>query len=99
MLPSISKMEDSVVAVLALDARDRGQIQEGLDTSKWEEFLVKDELYGEQWLLSYEAIQKGYLSVTEDYITTDSWFGQLKDAGVSFYDNSVPVTLLHLSCE
>jgi len=65
---SISKMEDSVVAILALDARDRGRIQEGLDTSKWEEFLVKDELYGEQWLLSYEAIQKGYLSVTEDYI-------------------------------
>lgn len=83
---SISQMSDSVVALLALDARRRGQINQGLDTSKWEQFLLKEELYGEQWLLSYEANRQGYLSGTEDYVASDSWFSQLKNGGVSFYD-------------
>ncbi|MEL6458565.1 MAG: RNA-directed DNA polymerase [Cyanobacteria bacterium J06621_15] len=83
---SISQMSDSVVALLALDARRRGQLNQGLDTSKWEQFLLKEELYGEQWLLSYEANRQGYLSGTEDYVASDSWFSQLKNGGVSFYD-------------
>jgi hypothetical protein len=90
---SISKMEDSTVAILALDARRRGQIKEGLDTTKWEQFLVQDELYGEQWLLSYEANRQGYLSGSEDYVASDSWFSQLKDGGVSFYDINAPLII------
>ena len=90
---SISQMSDSVVALLALDARRRGQINQGLDTSKWEEFLLKEELYGEQWLLSYEANRQGYLSGTEDYVASDSWFSQLKNAGVTFYDINAPLII------
>ena len=90
---SISQMSDSVVALLALDARRRGRINQGLDTTKWEQFLVKDELYGEQWLLSYEANQQGYLSGTDDYVASNSWFSQLKNAGVSFYDINAPLII------
>ncbi|NJM20460.1 MAG: hypothetical protein HC907_17995 [Richelia sp. SM1_7_0] len=90
---SISQMSDSVVALLALDARRRGRINQGSDTTKWEQFLVKDELYGEQWLLSYEANRQGYLSGTEDYVASDSWFSQLKNGGVSFYDINAPLII------
>ncbi len=90
---SISKIEDSTVAILALDARRRGRIKEGLNTTKWEQFLVEDELYGEQWLLSYEANRQGYLSVTEDYVAKDSWFSQLKDGRISFYDVNAPLII------
>jgi hypothetical protein len=92
---SLSKMEDSAVALLALDAQRKGQIKEGLDTTKWERFLTEDELYGEQWLLSYEANRQGYLSTTggADYVTKDSWFSQLKANGVTFYNQSAPLLI------
>ena len=90
---SISQMSDSVVALLALDARRRGRINQGLDTTKWEQFLVKEELYGEQWLLSYEANRQGFLPRTEDYVALNSWFSQLKNAGVAFYDINAPLII------
>ncbi|MGB3656228.1 MAG: hypothetical protein WBA41_34140 [Rivularia sp. (in: cyanobacteria)] len=86
-------MSDSVVVLLALDARRRGRINQGLDTTKWEQFLVKEELYGEQWLLSYEANRQGFLPRTEDYVALNSLFSKLKNAGVSFYDINAPLII------
>ncbi len=89
----ISESEDSIVAILALDAHRRGRITDGLSTKKWEQFLTKDELYGNQWLLSYEMNCQGYLTTEHDYVSKDSWFSQLKQNGVTFYDQSAPLTI------
>ena len=45
-----------------------------------------DELYGENWLLSYEANIRGWLPTTPDHVAADPNFGWLKSLGVSFYD-------------
>ncbi|MEH2360184.1 RNA-directed DNA polymerase [Nostoc sp.] len=90
---SISKMEDSIVAILALNARKQGQIKESLDTSTWEQFLNEDELYGEQWLLCYEANLQGHLFKGVDYVSKDPWFSLLKDNGVTFYGSKTPLVI------
>lgn len=84
----ISSLEDSIVALLALDAKRRGRITKGLDTTQWEQFLTKDELYGSQWLLAYEASYQRYLSIKTDYISQDPYFSILKKNKVSFYNES-----------
>ncbi|MBW4650719.1 MAG: RNA-directed DNA polymerase [Kastovskya adunca ATA6-11-RM4] len=89
----ISDMEDSIVAIVALDAQKRGRIPARLSTKKWEQFLTEDELYGNQWLLSYEANLQGYLPTGYDHVSKDSWFSQLKQNGIAFYDQSVPLII------
>lgn len=85
---AISKMEDSFVALLALDTESKGLVPTGLDTSIWETFMIDQELYGNQWLLAYEANVKNWLpSVgSVDHVTNDPAFGFLKSNNIEFYD-------------
>lgn len=85
---AISQMEDSIVALLALDAQSRGLIPSGLDTTIWQTFMTKNSLYGEQWLLSYEARIKDWLPSNDriDHVDDDPNFSWLKSFNVEFYD-------------
>jgi hypothetical protein len=85
---AISKMEDSFVALLALDAESRGLVPSGLDTTLWETFMTDQELYGNQWLLAYEANVKSWLPSVGgvDHVSNDPAFGFLKSNNVEFYD-------------
>ena len=84
----LSLMNDSVVVLLALDANRRGLIPVGLDTSHWESYMSGDDLYGEQWLLAYEANKKGWLPIRGgvDHVNSDPNFSFLKNNNVEFYD-------------
>jgi hypothetical protein len=89
---AISKVDNSVVAVLALDARSQN-LALGLDTSLWETRMSEAELYEEQWLLSYEANVHGWLPSQggPDHVAADRNFAFLKNAGVHFYESLVPI--------
>lgn len=83
----VSKIEDSFVALLTLDAREQNLISHRIDTSQWEKRLVLDELNGSQWLLSYEAQLKGWLSGSNgNYVSSHDVFKELQKHSVSFYD-------------
>jgi hypothetical protein len=85
---ALSSMHDSVVALLALDARSRGLIASGLRTDIWAGYLTKEDLFGEQWLLSYEAAVKGWLRAPNgvDHIAQVDAFAWLRDMDVEFYN-------------
>lgn len=87
---AVSTMDDSVVALLALDAHCRGLIPAGLDLSHWQSYMHPGALYEEQWLLSYEANVQGWLPSTGggDHVASDPNFGFLKNLQVTFYDRS-----------
>ncbi len=87
----ISTVEDSVVALLALDAKSQGLVPTGLDTSRWEAYQTTDELYGEQWLLSYQADALGLGS--DNHVQQDPQFKYLRDNRVNVYDKAVPLTI------
>jgi hypothetical protein len=83
---AISNVDNSIVAILALDAAQQG-VAPGLNTALWETRMSQSELYEEQWLLSYEANAQGWLPSAGggDHVSSDGNFGFLKAAGVHFY--------------
>ncbi len=85
---ALSMMGDSVVALLSLDADRRGLIQGSLNLDNWLSYMDGDGLYGEHWLLSYEANVKGWLPSNRgiDHVNADTNFAFLKKHNVQFYD-------------
>ncbi|GAH54794.1 unnamed protein product, partial [marine sediment metagenome] len=84
-----SKMNDSIVAILLLDAYSKKLIKPPIDFSNYQSLMTKRELYGDQWLLSYEANVKKWLPShgSVDHVNSDICFGHLKTASVEFYDD------------
>lgn len=83
----LAVMDDSIVALLALDAHERG-LARGLDTTLWASFMTGEELYRSHWLIAYEALVRGWLPSVDgsDYIGADPAFAYLKAQKVRFYN-------------
>ena len=84
----VAQMEDSVVAILALDALAKGLISNNVNLTLWSSKMIQQELYEESWLLSYEANVKGWLPSIggQDHVDNEQNFAFLKQSGVHFYD-------------
>lgn len=89
----LSTVTDCTVALVALDLFEQGLIKV-LDKSKWEPMMRVEELYSNNWLLTYEAYIKGWLRSSDgsDYIANDPFFKLLRDNNVSFYNRNNQVT-------
>jgi hypothetical protein len=89
-LRALEKATDCAVVLVTLHARALGRIPHPFDTTTWEALMTSDELYGNNWLISYEAGIKGWLPSARgrDHIATDPNFDWLRNLGVSFYDAS-----------
>jgi len=83
-----TSMDDSVVALLLLDAEAQGLLPHAMPATTWEDYLTTQELYGEQWLLSYEGRLKGWRTSKGggDHIADDPNFAWMRTNGVSFYE-------------
>jgi hypothetical protein len=83
-------MSDPVAAVLGLHAQKMGLLPSHDCLNSFEHFLATPELYGEYWILAYEANIKGWLSSPTggDHVSNDRRFSILKENGVAFYDES-----------
>ena len=84
----VAQMEDSVVAILALDAKGKGLISNNVNLTLWASMMTTQSLFEENWLLSYEANVKGWLPSQSlpDHVSADPNFNYLKQNGVHFYD-------------
>jgi len=91
----LSRMDDCVIALLALDAQRRGLIDSNIGFSMWRDCMTTDHLYERQWLLAYEANVKGWLPTVGggDHVALDDNFNHLKTNNVSFYDLNVVAEL------
>jgi hypothetical protein len=85
---AVSTVEDDFVALLALDAEERGRFPEQtLEKSTWEALIDSEHaLESEHWLLAYEGTFQGWLTSGKKLIGSDSLFTELFDQEVSFYD-------------
>jgi len=94
--PVLSRMTDSIVAILALDAKGRGVLSSALDTSAWDNLTSgPTDVLGPHWLLAYEAGLRGWLpsAASTSLAKVSPYFAALKNAGVSFYDSGrAPLT-------
>jgi glycosyltransferase A (GT-A) superfamily protein (DUF2064 family) len=83
---ALSSTENSVVAILALDALAKG-LAPRLNVAAWALRMKATDLREEEWLLSYEANVQGWLGSVGggDHVANDPEFGFLKASGVRFY--------------
>lgn len=50
--------------------------------------LSPGSLYDKDWLLLYESVRKGWLQGIDNLVDNDSFFGKLRQKGISFYDEN-----------
>ena len=83
----ISGIDDDLVALTALHLEAEDRIS-NLDKTLWQQFMSKDHLYSNHWLLTYEASVKQWLTPSkgQDLTLSDNFFKILRAHNVSFYD-------------
>ena len=83
----ISRMDDDVVALLALQCEDRAVLPSGsLDRQFWTTAVATpDAAVSDHWLLAYEGHVNGWLP--NPSLATDPIFGPMLKAGVVFFDS------------
>jgi hypothetical protein len=89
----IAKMDDDVVALIALNLNNIGLL-DAPGFAKWSEYLTDTNLYADHWLLAYEAHEQGWLPSRSgnDYVGADPFFSILRTHGVRFYGASLAPT-------
>jgi hypothetical protein len=82
----ISKLDDDVVALIALDLNQLGLL-DATGFTKWQAQMHGANLYDNHWLIAYEAWEQGWLAspTGRDYIADDELFSILRLHGVRFY--------------
>lgn len=83
---NIGKIDNPVVALDALSMVANGLVPNPIDTSLWQTYLTLENLYSENWLIAYEAVNKGWLTPSTNYLPSDPFFNHIQSLGVSFYD-------------
>lgn len=88
---AVSAMEDDFVALVALEAEERGVFEGALNRQAWTRSLEGDDaLHGPHWLLAYEGTMQGWLREAEDLVVDEPFFKRLRRQGVSFFDATDP---------
>lgn len=82
-LQAIETMDDSVVALVALDAAQRGLTPRPPASTVWQNMMTVNELTDSGWLLAYEAAAKGWLP--GGHLAQDLDFTAMRNANVEFY--------------
>jgi hypothetical protein len=91
---TVRRIDNSIIALLALDARSKKLIAPKASIRAWREHMTPESLLGEQWLLAYEGRLKKWVPPvgSKEYVKTAPGFGALASANVSFYDPTAAVT-------
>lgn len=89
---AMNDSSDPVSLLLALWLRDQGRMHRRFKVSRLNSLMVQEELWGEYWLLVYEANIKGWLPNAggRDPVAADAHFSFLKAQGVEFLDLTTP---------
>lgn len=86
----VARIENSICACLTLMLRSRRLLSGRGAVSDWTGTVDTDSLRGEHWMLVYEAgIRKSWLVPgAREAVQADPQFRAMRDAGVSFFDNT-----------
>ena len=85
-MTAVAQTKDPVVPVLALHADAEGLTPRDFDGSAWTHLMSQDQLYGENWLIAYEANVQGWMSHGDDHVSSTDGFRFLKENDIHFYN-------------
>ena len=84
---AISKMDDPVVLILAMDARRKRLINGDEVVNKVKSIIKQDQLYDRNWLLTYECYRHGWLKTDiANHVNNNQMFNLFQNQGIEFYD-------------
>lgn len=86
---ALSESLDDCVCLQALDLRER-KLAPGMTVGRLKETLRRADLDGEHWLLAYEAVRQGFITVGRAAVQKHGFCGPMLTAGVSFYRRKLP---------
>lgn len=87
-IDAVAEMHSSVCALLLLDLGAMGKLTKIPKMTYWRNFENSDALYGDQWLLAYEAGLRGWAGFGNAHITNDPYFAELYQRRIHFYDSN-----------
>jgi hypothetical protein len=95
---AVARVENSLCACLVLLLRSRTLLTGRGPVSDWTGTVDESDLFGEHWMLVYEAgIRKGWsLPGAEAAVNADPHFRVLRDHGISFFDTTATNVALEL---
>lgn len=84
----IAKMDDAIVAVAAMIAKDQATLSSAFDSKLWRSWLVTDSFKDEYWLFAYECAKRGWFTreVAAAKLKKDVNIAFLLSNDVSFVD-------------
>lgn len=84
----VCETANDLIILSLLNLNRNNLLEDGLDTSKWEQYITSDNLFSEHWLIAYEAVQQGYYQVDNNYFDKHLFFKLLNRRKVSFFNSS-----------
>ncbi|MDR6695316.1 RNA-directed DNA polymerase [Stenotrophomonas sp. 1337] len=88
----VTKMKSSVCSLILLDMEASGLLPCGIDYAVWDSLRDRSSLWGEQWLLCYEAGVRDWANFTHETVAADHHFKLLADVAVRFYNSAASST-------
>ena len=83
--------QNPLVALMGAHALSCGLINAALDVTAWESHVSTEQLNEEWWMFAYECSLRGWFKTNlKNAEMKDTIFLALKDAKVSFYDETIP---------
>ena len=81
-------MDDAIVAVAAMIAKEQGALPPTFDSTLWRSWLVTDSFKDEYWLFAYECAKGGWFAgeVAAAGLKTNANVAFLLSSAVSFVD-------------
>lgn len=94
----VAEMHSSICALLLLDLGNSGKLSKAPKFSYWKQFESSEALYGDLWLLAYEAGLRGWAGFGNAHIASDPYFSMLLASNIHFYDTEAKLTpIFHAS--
>lgn len=84
----VADMHSSPCALLLMDLYNLQRLSKPPRTTYWKTQENKHALYGDLWLLSYEAGIRGWGGLTDTHILADPHFSMLHNDNIHFYDDA-----------
>jgi reverse transcriptase-like protein len=87
---ALSVFDDDCIALQALHMDQKGLLPKGFNKKKISNALKHSDLDREHWLISYESVRHGFLTVCAPAVKNNPLFSDLLKSNVTFYRRSLP---------
>jgi hypothetical protein len=87
----LAEVHSSACALLLMDLHQAGRLAKAPKLGFWKTQETTEALFGDLWLLSYEAGIRGWGGFSNAHILSDPYFSLLHERDIHFYDETVTI--------